>query len=78
MSVDAGLPSWKDLFSPLADELGIDINETHYQIYDVAQFYANRFGTNELYKKIGQEINRIIQSSKALDQLRTTKKCHHW
>lgn len=69
MSVDAGLPSWKDLFSPLADELGIDINETHYQIYDVAQFYANRFGTNELYKKIGQEINRIIQSSKALDQL---------
>ena len=69
MSVDAGLPSWKELFSPLADELGIDINETHYQIYDVAQFYANRFGTNELYKKIGHEINRIIQSSKALDQL---------
>lgn len=69
MSVDAGLPSWKDLFAPLANELGINIDNTHYQIYDIAQFYANRFGTNELYKKIGKEINRILISSKTLDQL---------
>lgn len=69
MSVDAGLPSWKDLFAPLADELDINIDNTHYQIYDIAQFYANRFGTNELYKKIGKEINRILISSKTLDQL---------
>ena len=54
MSVDAGLPSWKDLFAPLAQELQININTTDYQIYDIAQFYANRFGRNELYKKIGK------------------------
>lgn len=69
MSVDAGLPSWKDLFAPLAYELNIDIECTNYQIYDIAQFYANEFGKNELYKKIGQEINRILSSSEALDQL---------
>lgn len=69
MSVDAGLPSWKDLFAPLADELDIDIEKTHYQIYDIAQFYANKFGKNELYKKVGNEINRILESSKSLEQL---------
>ena len=56
MSINAGLPSWKALFAPLADELGIDIEKTTYQIYDIAQFYANRFGKNELYKKVGKEI----------------------
>uniref|UniRef100_UPI003FEDBC46 SIR2 family protein n=1 Tax=Ruminococcus bromii TaxID=40518 RepID=UPI003FEDBC46 len=69
MSVDAGLPSWKNLFLPLAEEMDINIENTKYQIYDIAQFYANRFGTNELYKKVGKEINRILVSSKALDQL---------
>lgn len=69
MSVDAGLPSWKELFSPLANEINIDIENTNYQIYDIAQFYANRFGKNELYKKIGKEINKILNSSKALDEL---------
>ena len=69
MSVDAGLPSWKDLFAPLAQELQININTTDYQIYDIAQFYANRFGRNELYKKIGKEINRILESTTALNEL---------
>ena len=69
MSVDAGLPSWKNHFLPLAEEMDINIENTKYQIYDIAQFYANRFGTNELYKKVGKEINRILVSSKALDQL---------
>ena len=69
MNIDAGLPSWKALFSPLADELDINIENTNYQIYDIAQFYSNKFGKNELYKKIGKEINRILSSSKALDEL---------
>lgn len=69
MSVDAGLPSWKQLFQPLAEELKIDIENTSYQIYDIAQFYANTFGKNELYKRIGYEINRVLESSDALDQL---------
>ena len=69
MSVDAGLPSWKQLFQPLAEKLKIDIENTGYQIYDIAQFYANTFGKNELYKRIGYEINRVLESSDALDQL---------
>lgn len=69
MSINAGLPSWKALFAPLADELGVDIEKTTYQIYDIAQFYANRFGKNELYKKVGKEINRILNSSKTLEEL---------
>ena len=48
MSVDTGLPSWKTLFEPLARELNIDINYTNYQLYDISQFYANRFGKNNL------------------------------
>lgn len=71
MSIDAGLPSWKALFEPLAKDLGIDIENTNYQIYDISQFYANSFGKSELYKKIGKEINRILSSSKAIDEL-----CH--
>ena len=47
MSVDAGLPSWKQLFQPLAEKLKIDIENTNYQIYDIAQFYANTFGKND-------------------------------
>lgn len=69
MSVDAGLPSWKDLFAPLAQELQININTTDYQIYDIAQFYANKFGRNELYKKIGKVINKILDSTTALNEL---------
>lgn len=71
MSIDAGLPSWKTLFEPLARELNIDINCTNYQLYDISQFYANRFGKNNLYKRIGMEINRIIKSSSALEELCT-------
>lgn len=71
MSVDAGLPSWKSLFEPLAKDLGIDIENTKFQIYDISQFYANTYGESELYKRIGKEINRILISSKAINEL-----CH--
>ena len=78
MSVDAGLPSWKALFSPLADELGIDIDKTSYQIYDISQFYANTFGKKELYIKVGKEINRILESSNALEQLALLQSNSFW
>jgi len=78
MSVDAGLPSWKSLFLPLADELGIDIDKTSYQIYDISQFYANTFGKKELYIKVGKEINRILESSNALEQLALLQTNSFW
>lgn len=46
MSNNAGLPSWKSLFEPLARDIGIDLDNTNYQLYDIAQFYANDKGTS--------------------------------
>ena len=37
MSNNAGLPSWKKLFEPLAREIGIDLENTNYQLYDIMQ-----------------------------------------
>ena len=69
MSNNAGLPSWKKLFEPLAREIGIDLENTNYQLYDIAQFYANNKGISQLHKKISSEINRIDETSETLDEL---------
>lgn len=69
MSSNAGLPSWKKLFEPLAREIGIDIDKTEYQLYDIAQFYANTKGISQLHKKVSSEINRIDETSATLDEL---------
>ncbi|MBE5954668.1 MAG: hypothetical protein E7257_11045 [Lachnospiraceae bacterium] len=75
MSSNAGLPSWKKLFEPLARELGIDINNTNYQLYDIAQFYANDKGISRLHKKVSAEINRIDETSETLNEL-TNMQCN--
>ena len=75
MSNNAGLPSWKKLFEPLAKELGIDLAATNYQLYDIAQFYANEKGVSQLHKKISSEINRIDEISETLDEL-TNMQCN--
>lgn len=78
MSSNAGLPSWKNLFEPLARELGIDIETTSYQLYDIAQFYANYNGINGLHKKISSEINRIEEASDTLDELTNIQSNSIW
>ncbi len=75
VSSEAGLPSWKKLFEPLARELDIDINMTDYQLYDIAQFYANEKGLSQLHKRISCEINRIDKTSETLDEL-TNMQCN--
>ncbi len=75
MSSNAGLPSWKKLFEPLAREIGIDLNTTNYQLYDIAQFYANSKGISQLHKKISSEINKIDETSETLDEL-TNMQCN--
>ena len=75
MSSNAGLPSWKKLFEPLAREIGIDLNSTNYQLYDIAQFYANNKGISQLHKKVSSEINKIDETSEALDEL-TNMQCN--
>lgn len=75
MSNNAGLPSWKKLFEPLARELNIDLDNTNYQLYDIAQFYANDKGISQLHKKVSSEINRIDETSETLDEL-TNMQCN--
>ncbi len=75
MSSNAGLPSWKKLFEPLAREIGIDLNNTNYQLYDIAQFYANKKGISQLHKKISSEINKIDETSETLNEL-TNMQCN--
>ena len=75
ISSDAGLPSWKELFKPLAEELKIDLEKTDYQLYDIAQFYANENGLSELHKKISNEIKCVNDKSAALDEL-TNMQCN--
>jgi len=75
MSSNAGLPSWKKLFEPLARDIGIDLNTTNYQLYDIAQFYANDKGISQLHKKVSSEINKIDETSDTLDEL-TNMQCN--
>lgn len=75
MSSEAGLPSWKKLFEPLARELNINLDATNYQLYDIAQFYANDKGISRLHKKVSSEINRIDETSETLDEL-TNMQCN--
>ncbi len=75
MSNNAGLPSWKSLFEPLARDIGIDLDNTNYQLYDIAQFYANDKGTSRLHKRISSEINKIDENSETLDEL-TNMQCN--
>ena len=67
-SRDAGYPSWKDLFAPMAKELGIKIDEaTDY--YKLAQYYVNNFGSAELRKRINEAINKISSDGKLINDL---------
>lgn len=64
----AGYPTWADLFSPLAKELGTPIDETT-DYYRLAQYYSNNFGSAELRKRINDRINRNNYKSPLLEEL---------
>lgn len=67
-SIDAGYPSWKDLFAPMARELSIDINDiTDY--YQLAQYYANEFGDPQLKRMIKQYVYTDAGESTLLETL---------
>ncbi len=67
-SVDAGYPSWKYLYEPLADELGLNINEIS-DLYKLAQYYSNTYGDSVLRKHINDYINRAFYESDLLSEL---------
>lgn len=67
-SCDAGYPTWSSLFEPLAKELKISIDSST-DYYQLAQYYANTFGRNELRKKINNYINKNKFESPLLNEL---------
>lgn len=67
-SCDAGYPTWADLFTPIASELGTPIDETT-DYYRLAQYYANNFGPAELRKRINERINRNNYKSPLIEEL---------
>lgn len=67
-SINAGYPSWYNLFKPLAKELGTVLDEsTNY--YRLAQYYSNKFGPAELRKRINDIINKNDFHSPLISEL---------
>ena len=67
-SRDAGYPSWADLFSPFAKDLGIPLNDST-DFYKLGQYFSNYFGSAELRKRINERINRNDFESPLLEEL---------
>ena len=65
---DAGYPSWSNLFSPFANELGTQIDEST-DFYRLGQYYSNKFGQAELRKRINERINKNNFESPLLNEL---------
>ncbi len=67
-SCDAGYPTWSNLFLPLAEELGVKLDDST-DYYKLAQYYSNNFGSAELRKRINDRINRNNYESPLIDEL---------
>ena len=67
-STNAGYPSWQNLFSPLAKELGTPLDNSS-DFYRIAQYYSNRFGQAELRKRIHDIINKNDFQSPLINEL---------
>lgn len=67
-TIDAGYPSWKELFMPIAKELGKNIEDID-DYYKLAQYYSNHSDDNELRTKIVERLNQYSHKSRLLDEL---------
>ena len=67
-TIDAGYPSWKELFMPIAKELGKNIEDID-DYYKLAQYYSNHSDDNELRTKIVERLNQYSHNSVLLDEL---------
>lgn len=63
-----GLPTWKKLMEPLAQELGISPDEDPRYI---AEYYENQFGRPELQKKIVSKLEKDVPLTEAHNLLKT-------
>lgn len=67
-TIDAGFPSWKELFMPIAKELGKNIEDID-DYYKLAQYYSNHSDDNELRIRIVERLNQYSYKSALLDEL---------
>ena len=62
LSQSAGYCSWKELFSPCAKKMKVEITDDT-DLYLLAQYFVNTFGEPELTRIIEKQINKISYES---------------
>lgn len=68
VSTTLGIPSWKMLLKPLANQLHLDI-ETQHDYYALAQYYANMYGRADLKRYIGNSVFSFRTDNEALEKI---------
>lgn len=68
LSINSGLPGWKTLLKPCANELGLSL-DNELDLYAIAQFYANKHSDAELRRIVSGVINRLVASNNLLEGL---------
>ena len=64
-SLDAHFPTWKELLTPCAEKLGLDISSiTDY--FQLAQYFINEYSERELYSLINHKINKFDYESELM------------
>ena len=65
VSASTGLPSWVEILKPLAEKLGIIIT-SEADLYQIAQFYNNKYKRNEIVKEFEKRIGIVNEESEYL------------
>lgn len=68
ISMQLGLPSWKDLLTPCAKKIHINIEEMN-DYYLLSQYYSNLYGINELKRSIHSELYVECSENESLEQI---------
>ena len=64
-SLDAHFPTWKELLTPCAEKLGLDISSIK-DYFQLAQYFINEYSERELYSLINQKINKFDYESELM------------
>ena len=65
VSASTGLPSWTEILKPLAEKLGIEVTP-NMDLYQIAQFYNNKYKRNEIVKEYEKRIGVVNEESEYL------------
>ncbi|HML69202.1 MAG TPA: SIR2 family protein [Clostridia bacterium] len=68
VSRNSGFPSWAELLTPCATDLGISLDSSA-DLYAIAQYYVNKYSDSELRRIVSNRINLPLHGNSLLDQL---------